>query len=345
MNALPQEDPTLTLPRVYSDVPPLTGTIKSEPEDFVVIEQLGYRPSGDGEHVFITVKKRERNTSEIANMLAKFAGVKRVAVGYAGLKDRHAVTEQSFTVQLPGKEAPDWSDLEDDFVTILNAERHNRKIRRGSLLGNAFRIRIRDVAGNRDLAEQILETISNHGVPNYFGSQRFGREGKNLHMAEKVLIDGQRFKRDQLSIYLSAARSYLFNLVVADRISQGHWGAAMDGDVMQLSGSNKHFYVDKVTEDIRQRHEALDIHATGPLYGKASRALEPTGYVSDIEHAIAEQWQAWIAGVERIGVEADRRAMRMPVAGMNWFWQQDSLVLNFSLPSGCYATSVLRELI
>lgn len=345
MNALPQEDPTLSLPRVYSDTPPLMGSIKAEPEDFVVVEQLGYRPSGDGEHVFITLRKRERNTSEVANMLAKFAGVKRVAIGYAGLKDKHAVTEQSFTVQLPGKESPNWSNLEDDYITILNAERHNRKIRRGSLLGNAFRIRIRNVAGDRGLAEQILESISNHGVPNYFGSQRFGREGNNLQMAEKVLIDGQRFKRDKLSIYLSAARSYLFNLVVAERISQGHWGAPMDGDVMQLSGSNKHFHVAQVNDDIQVRHQSLDIHATGALYGKPSRALEPTGYMSDIEQAIAEQWRAWIAGIERIGVEADRRAMRIPVAGMNWFWQQDSLVLNFSLPSGCYATSVLRELI
>ena len=192
----------------------------------MVEEELGYQASGEGEHVFLTVRKRGRNTQEVARAIAKLSGVPQVAVGYAGLKDRHAVTTQHFTVQLPGREAPDWALLEDDSLQILSAERHHRKIRRGGLRGNRFVIRVDSARGDRDLVEQRLQRIARAGVPNYFGSQRFGRDGQNLvRVAELFAGRGRRPGREQRGLLLSAARAQLFNRVLQARVEDGSLGS------------------------------------------------------------------------------------------------------------------------
>ena len=178
---IPSGDPTLYLPFAHGG-PVLQGYLRTTPEGFVVEEELGYQASGEGEHVFLKVRKRGRNTQEVARAIAKLAGVSQLAVGYAGLKDRHALTTQHFSVQLPGREAPDWAALEDDSLQVLSAERHHRKIRRGSLQGNRFAIRVDRVQGDRDRAEQSLQRIAAAGVPNYFGAQRFGRELSLIHI-------------------------------------------------------------------------------------------------------------------------------------------------------------------
>lgn len=343
--SLPAGDPTLLLPFVHGG-PVVQGRLRASPEDFVVEEELGYQASGDGEHVFLTLRKRGRNTHEVARALAKLAGVAQVAVGYAGLKDRHAVTTQHFTVQMPGREAPDWSQIEDDSLQILEMARHNRKIRRGSLRGNRFLIRVVGVQGDRNLAEERLRRIAAAGVANYFGSQRFGREGQNLvRVADLFAGRGRKPKREQRSLLLSAARSHLFNLVLSARVQGGSWDQAVDGDVMALSGSQRQFMYDRDDATIEARLAELDIHPTGPLCGRSSRALQAASEARVIEDRVLLDWAEWIDGLERFGVDADRRALRLGISDLDWTWGEDSLQLGFSLVAGAYATAVLREVV
>ncbi|TAM26407.1 MAG: tRNA pseudouridine(13) synthase TruD, partial [Rhodanobacter sp.] len=212
------------LPRAHAETPPLTARLRSTPEDFRVEEILGYDADGSGEHALLWVEKREANTDWVARELAKFAGVPPLNVGYAGLKDRHAVTRQAFTVQLAGKPDPDWSTFPHAEVKVLAATRHSRKLKRGALRGNRFVLVLREVQGDRARAEEVLAEISARGVPNYFGEQRFGREGGNLAQA-RAMFAGRRMDRAKRSILLSAARSHIFNAVLAARVERGAWDA------------------------------------------------------------------------------------------------------------------------
>lgn len=338
-------DPTLDLPFAHGG-PVLNGRLRSRPQDFIVEEQLGYAACGDGEHVFLTIRKRGRNTQEVARAIAKLAGVRQMAVGYAGLKDRHALTTQHFTVQLPGREAPDWSALEDGTLQILGAERHHRKIRRGALKGNRFIIRVDQVDGDREIAEQRLRLIGAQGVPNYFGSQRFGREGGNLaRVVEMFAGSGRKPGREQRGLLLSAARAQLFNRVLQARVENASWNQALDGDVMALSGSQRQFMFEPNDTTISTRLAELDIHPTGPLCGRRGRALEAQSDAGRFEEQALADHVDWIDGLRRFGLDADRRDLRVAVTDLDWRWQGDVLELRFALVSGAYATSVLRELV
>lgn len=338
-------DPTLDLPFAHGG-PVLNGHLRSRPQDFIVEEQLGYAACGDGEHVFLTIRKRGRNTQEVARAIAKLAGVRQMAVGYAGLKDRHALTTQHFTVQLPGREAPDWSALEDGTLQILGAERHHRKIRRGALKGNRFIIRVDQVDGDRQIAEQRLRLIGAQGVPNYFGSQRFGREGGNLaRVAEMFAGSGRKPGREQRGLLLSAARAQLFNRVLQARVENASWNQALDGDVMALSGSQRQFMFEPNDTTISTRLAELDIHPTGPLCGRRGRALEAQSDAGRFEEQALADHVDWIDSLRRFGLDADRRDLRLAVTDLDWRWEGDVLELRFALVSGAYATSVLRELV
>jgi tRNA pseudouridine13 synthase len=175
-------DIVATLPYAHGG-PPVTGRIRVEPGDFRVDEELGFEPTGAGEHAFLLVEKIEANTEWVAKRLAGKAGVAPMNVGYAGLKDRHAITRQSFSVHLPGRPDPDWSALAIPGVRVLAASRHEKKLKRGAHRGNRFRIRVRDVDGDRGAVEQRLALIRERGVPNYFGEQRFGRDAGNIAQA------------------------------------------------------------------------------------------------------------------------------------------------------------------
>ena len=343
--ALPPGDPTRELPFAH-DGPVLEGRLRASPRDFVVEEELGYQASGEGEHVFLTVRKRGRNTQEVARAIAKLSGVPQMAVGYAGLKDRHAVTTQYFTVQLPGREAPEWALLEDDSLQILSVQRHHRKIRRGGLRGNRFVIRVDAARGDRQLVDQRLRQIARAGVPNYFGSQRFGRNGQNLvRVAELFAGRGRRPGRDQRGLLLSAARALLFNRVLQARVEDGSWDRAVDGDVMALSGSKRQFMYETEDATIASRLAELDIHPTGPLCGRRSRALETVSTAKSIEEKALSDWVDWISGLQRFGLDADRRALRLAVPDMHWHWIDEVFEIGFRLVAGAYATAVLREIV
>ncbi len=323
--------------------PPLRGVLRAMAEDFVVVERLGFAPTGAGEHVFLSIEKRGVNTEWLARQLARFAGVQPVAVGYAGLKDRHAVARQHFTVHLPGKAERDWSGLGLDGVQVLEVTRHARKLPRGALQGNDFVLTLRGISGDQTAALHLVERIARRGVPNAFGAQRFGRDGGNLAMA-RTMFAGARVERAQRSILLNAARSELFNRVLAARVRAGTWDQLLEGDVAQLDGTGSIFGPVEPSPELQARLTALDIHPTGPMWGAGE--LRCTGAVQSLEQSIADAEPALVDGLCRAGLRQERRALRVRVADLQaQFVAADALQLRFGLPAGAYATVVVRELL
>lgn len=338
-------DPTTDLPFAWGG-PVGKGVLRSFPEDFQVDEDLGVEASGAGEHVLLKIRKRNLNTAEVATHIARLAGVRARDVSYAGLKDRVAVTTQTFSVHLPGKEDADWRELEGDNLQVLEALRHHRKLRRGTLRGNTFMLRIREFSGDEGQLNERLQRIAAQGVPNYFGPQRFGREGNNLQRAQ-ALFAGEtgKVRRDKRSIWLSAARSWLFNEVLAARVADQTWQQLLEGDVMQLASGRGQFMAEPSDIALPSRLMAQEVHITGPLYGKAGRALPPQAAAAALERQVLETRGAWLDGLERFGLEADRRALGLAVTDLQWQIHDHVLELHFGLVSGSYATAVLRELL
>ncbi|WP_395681976.1 tRNA pseudouridine(13) synthase TruD [Dokdonella sp.] len=322
--------------------PPATGLLRAEMDDFRVDEVLGFEPTGSGEHAFLTIEKRGANTEWVARQLARAAGVAPVAVGFAGLKDRHAVTRQVFTVQLAGRLDPDWSALDIPGVEVVSATRHNRKLKRGAHRGNRFRIRLRDVRGDTAAIERRLDAIGARGVPNYFGEQRFGRDGGNVALAE-ALFEGRRLPREQRGIALSAARSELFNRVLARRVLDGTWDRELDGEVWMLDGTHAIFGPQPHDDALAQRLAVFDIHPTGPSWGAGE--LRSSGAVRELELAVIEPHALLARGLEREGLSQERRALRLVARDFSHSWESpDRLVVEFGLGAGSFATTLLREL-
>lgn len=334
---------SLDLPYAFG-TPEATGNLRGTPEDFFVEEVLGFRPEGEGEHAWLWIEKRNCNTEWVAEQLARLAGVQPGAVSYSGLKDRVAVTRQWFSVHLPGKAAPDWSTLNSEQITVLEAVRHRSKLRRGTHRSNRFVIRIRDVAGDRAALETRLALIMRTGVPNYFGEQRFGHQGGNLAQARKM-FGGWRIKdRHKRSMYLSAARSYLFNQVLARRVEQGSWDRILPGEAIILAGTHSFFVADEVNDELQQRLQRMDIHPSGPMWGQGD--LPCRGQVAELEHRIAENFVDFRQGLEQADLRQERRALRLQVADLAWSWlDATTLELRFGLGRGEYATAVVRELV
>lgn len=321
--------------------PPLLGCLRATAEDFEVEEVLGFEPDGAGEHVFLLIEKRHANTEWVARQLARAAAVPPGAVGFSGLKDRHAVTRQTFSVHLPGRQGPDWNSLEIEGATILSVGRHSRKLKRGVHRANRFRVRLTRVSGNRIGADECLKRISLDGVPNYFGEQRFGRDGGNLHSA-RALFAGARMGRSERGFALSAARSQVFNCVLSERVADRTWNQALDGEVWMLGGTHSIFGPQPIDDEILQRLSRFDIDPTGPLWGLGE--LRSSGTVAEIEHRIAAA-SGFAAGLEAAELRQERRSLRIRPSGFSATWESgDALLLEFSLPSGCFATSVVREI-
>lgn len=298
------------------------GSLKLHNEDFRVTELPLALPSGEGEHVWLQVKKDGANTAYVAQCLADYAGVKVMDVGYAGLKDRYAVTEQWFSIYFPKGETPDFLQLKHDEFTVLVQNRHVKKLRRGDLLGNQFKIVLRDVEGDKAKIESNLSQIQAHGVPNYFGPQRFGHDGGNVEQGRLMVSREIRVRNPKMKgIYLSAVRSYVFNEILATRIKNGLWGKTLEGDVLDDEGL-----------------------PTGALWGRGR--VNTSEAAGDIESAIAEQHASLCEGMEHAGLSQERRALAAIPKDMAWKWQGETqLQLSFSLAAGYYATSVLREVL
>lgn len=330
-----------SLPFAHGE-PPLAARMRVTEEDFVVEEILGYAATGDGEHVLLNVQKRGATTDWVARELARFAGVAPLAVGYAGLKDRHAVTTQTFSVQLAGKPEPDWSRFPHAEVAVLSSTRHQRKLKRGALAGNRFTLVLRDVQGDHAAAEQRLAAIAARGVPNYFGAQRFGRGGANVERA-KAMFAGKRVDRATRSILLSAARSQIFNEVLAARVVDACWDQPLDGEIWSLSGSRSWFGPEPWTDTLAKRLASGDIHPSGPLWGQGETPASAAAGV--LERRCAQAEPELVRGLLDARMDQDRRALRLLPGELTWRWPDGaSLQLAFTLAPGAYATVVIREL-
>ena len=325
-------------------VPPLaSASLRAVPEDFVVEEQMPFLLAGAGEHLWLKVRKRGFNTEQVAKQLARMAGVTRREVGYAGMKDRHAVAVQWFSLYLPGRADPDWSALPEG-MTIVEGARHARKLKTGALSGNRFEIVLRDCRGDHAAVLRRCTVIRTRGVPNYFGEQRFGHGGGNIAAARALFAGGnKRGDRKQNGIYLSAARSFLFNEVLAKRVQAGTWDLAMDGDAMILNGTRSFFVPACVDDTIRRRLAEGDIHPSGPLWGRGE--LPARAAARALEQAVADEHADLARGLVRAGLDQERRALRVIPQDLQAEWLEDaSLRLRFGLPAGSYATALLREL-
>lgn len=330
----------MSLPRAYGESV-LTARFRSTAEDFFVAELPAFEPSGQGEHLLLTIEKRGMNTVFAAKKIAQWAGIPEIGVGYAGMKDRHAVTRQRFSVHIPKRVAPDVATLHCDELRVLEQHWHHRKLPRGALAGNRFGIVLREVQGDRQAVETRLAQIRAGGIPNYFGEQRFGRDGDNVDAARKMFA-GDRVRREQRGILLSAARSEIFNTVLAARIADGRWCDGVEGEVWMLDGTHSVFGPEPVNDELLARARSLDIHPTGPLWGRGE--LRSSGTAHEIETATVASFADLCAGLEQAGLNQERRALRVRVADLQWQWlAEDALRLEFSLPPGAYATSVLAE--
>ena len=323
--------------------PKSSGKIKSCPDDFIVEEVLSFQPEGEGEHVFLQIQKKAENTEYIARLLARFAGVRQRDIGYAGLKDRHGKTTQWFSVWLPGKDEPDWKQMETENINVLQSIRHARKLKRGVLASNYFQLIIRDWAGDRQQLEKQLQAIKQKGFPNYFGSQRFGYQGQNVNKA-LAFLQGKKTKRELRSLYLSAIRSYLFNQILAKRVEAENWNQAISGDVFVLAKSNSYFKTGQIEEEIIQRIQQGDIQPTAIMYGEGE--METSDEALAIEMEVINKNKNLADGLIKQGLSAGRRALNVIPDKLQWDVQTNSeFLLSFSLASGCYATSLLREIV
>ncbi|PND38288.1 tRNA pseudouridine(13) synthase TruD [Paucibacter aquatile] len=299
-----------------------SATLKLLNEDFTVTELPLQLPSGAGEHIWLDVEKNGANTAFVAQQLAAAAGVQEWDVGYAGLKDRYAITRQWFSIYLPKGETPDLTQLQHPEFKVLSQSRHVKKLRPGDLQGNRFRIVLRDMVGDRAAIEANLQAVASQGVPNYFGAQRFGHEGGNVEQGRAMLAREIRVRNPKKKgIYLSAVRSFVFNEVLALRIQQGIWGQTLPGDVLDAAG-----------------------RPTGPLWGRGR--VSSSEQAQALENGVAARHAALCEGMEHAGLDQERRALVASPGELSWDWPQaDQLVLSFSLPAGNYATSVLNEIL
>lgn len=329
-------------PRVCG-MPEARAVQRAMPDDFQVEELPSVEPDGEGGHLWLWIRKVGANTDWVAGQLAVAAGCHVRDVGFAGMKDRNAVTAQWFSIPVPAGETLPWEQWDIADVTIEQARLHGRKLKRGALIGNRFRIVLRELAGDRQAFEQRLEQLKASGLANYFGPQRFGFGGQNVQRGARWLHFGGRLPRSKRSIYLSAVRSYLFNQVLAERVREGSWNRLLPGDIAMLDGTHSIFGCSLPDDDLVQRALAFDLHPTGPLPGEGG--MQPEGEAAALEQRVLAPYAELVEGLCRARLDADRRSLRLRIKDLRWAFVDDQVRLHFELPPGAYATTVLDELV
>lgn len=317
--------------------PNVSGILRQQPEDFRVDELMDVEFSGSGEFDWVQIEKTQMTTADAAEVLQRFSGAKDVS--YSGMKDKHAITRQWFGLHMLGQSSADWSTFSHPQCRVLQSQRHQRKLRRGTHRYNNFDLLLRGVT-REHIADRLI-IVETKGVPNYFGEQRFG--GQNLAEARRWFAGGRRPTRFKRGLLLSVARAQLFNAVLAERVQAGSWNTALDGELFMLGDGNSLFATDD-SADIRQRLASGAIQLSGPLAGRNGRR-QPSARVADIEQAVFDQEAALCKGLEKAGVDADRRALRVYPQQLEARDDEGGLRLRFSLPRGCFATALVRELI
>ena len=344
------EKKNLMLPELaYLYGKPLSqGQLRTQMSDFKVFEQLPFTFSGEGEHLLIHIRKTGVNTIAVARELAKCFSIKEMFVTYAGLKDRYAVTEQWFGLHLPGK-AVDVSSIDIEGVEVLSSSRHNKKLRIGALSGNKFSLTLRNVTEIEAL-EKRWEQIVKDGVPNYFGEQRFGINGGNIDKAIALFGGSKVRDKKKRGIYLSAARSYVFNQTVHQRIEHDYFSVLSSGDVCMLAGTQSVFVAEDVDDTLLSRFHEKDIDITAPMWGAGELMTRAEPLV--FEQQVAKQSPEITEGLPRFGLKQERRRIRLSLSEASMEVNKSAektdgstVTLHFFLPAGCYATTILRELV
>ncbi|MEF8793783.1 tRNA pseudouridine(13) synthase TruD [Thiohalorhabdus sp.] len=317
------------------------GAFRVHPEDFEVSENLTFAPEGEGNHFLLRVRKIGINTDLVARDLARLAGCRPRDVGFAGLKDRHALAVQHFTLPADrlSVDPRNWSGKG---WAVESADRARKKLKRGALAGNRFRLLLRVPPRARWTVAAKFERAMRRGVPNYFGPQRFGRGGANLDGARHLFAGGKAGDRHRRGLYLSAARSYLFNRVLAARVKAGTWDRLLPGEVALFHGKASGFVIAD-PEIEHNRWERGILHPSGPLPGRDG--LIPEGGVRDLEEAILADDGNLVEGSITAGVDAHRRATRLTVDEGGWRLEPSGVRVTFSLTAGAFATAVVREVI
>jgi tRNA pseudouridine13 synthase len=300
--------------------PQASGVLRAVAEDFLVEEDLGFAPDGDGAHVLLKVRKRDANTGWVAQELAAALGCAVRDVGFAGLKDRHALAIQWFSLPATPRCLSQAAGLQHPEFAVLEVHRHRRKLPRGALAGNAFTVRIRDYSGSSEQLRERCELLARAGVPNYFGPQRFGRNAANLARLLALSTD-------------TAAR----------RGRPDSWGQLGEGDVANLDGRGSVFAVDELSADLTARQERLEVHPTGPMWGAGE--LLARGSALALEQGIAAQLPQACEYTIAAGVRQERRSLRLTVRDLQWAREAGDAVLRFWLRSGSFATAVIREIV
>lgn len=347
----------MTLTNPYT--PTITqATVKACADDFIVQEMMDIAFDGQGEHCWIFIQKTNLNTAFVAELLAKWADIPAKDVGFSGLKDRRAITSQWFSLRLPKRRLPasDFVDFaqallkDDETLTILTQHWHGKKLNRGTHKHNRFIITLKDVQGDKSAIDAQLSAISTHGVPNYFGEQRFGKDGNNLPQAvaffEKLLSTDKPYRphkkdRNKHALYISTAKSAIFNALLAKRVLMGCWDSPVSGDVFNLNGTGSVFCAD-IDDTIKARLMAGNIHIAGILYGTGKRLSSDEAL--SLENEVLNDFTTFKDGLEKIGASGAYRPLRLMVDELVWSWQDDCLHLQFILPTGAFATSVLSAL-
>lgn len=340
----------------YAHAKPLVkGQIKVFAEDFRVSELMDIQLEGEGEHIWIRINKQRQNTEQVAKALARFSGVAYRDVGYSGIKDFFAITEQWFSIWRPKGESLDWDQFHCEGVQIIEHGLHSRKLKRGTHNANYFEIVVRNLEADKTNLKDIQQSLNDRceaikkiGVPNYYGPQRFGRQANNMNQAINMLFDDKRIKNRNLrSLFLSSARSWLFNLVVSERVKTNTWQQLMLDEPANLDNTNSVFIATEANaEQNQQRMLEFDIHPTGPLWGRGvDKLMNQNSHLTCLERDCLASYTELCEGLEKAGLEYQRRSLRLRPKELQWHFEGDKLYLSFELGKGQFATSVLRELV
>lgn len=327
---------------------------KHAPSDFIVTERLNFPLSGKGEHLWLYVKKISTNTQHAIALIATYFGVATKDVGYGGQKDRHAITYQWLSIKPKRNKNPDPAHFYATMlakgadITLLYSTQHNKKLSVGGHHSNHFYVILRHIRGNHTINAR-LQKLTKTGFPNYFGDQRFGKD--NLSKAYELLGNKKRLKAikyakapDELGFMLSVARSAIFNAILDKRCSDDSWHSGLDGDVFMLAGSQSIFCT-PLTDDITQRLDAGDIHPTAPLVGIAGKQSNGKAWAVENEVITSADYAPLVYALHYLKIKQHRRALRVLPQALSYHWQDDNLMLDFVLPKGAYATSLLTYLV
>ncbi|MFV0543484.1 MAG: tRNA pseudouridine(13) synthase TruD [Marinicella pacifica] len=322
------------------------GDIKTKSKDFRVIEHHQVDFTESGEHLWFNIEKTDCNTAWVATQLASACKVPARQVGFAGMKDRHAVTQQWFSVQLPKIADIDGIKAKlPNEISVLEHHWHQSKIKTGQLKFNEFNLVVRNITGDRTAIENNIRLVKQHGVPNYFGPQRFGHGLNNIQQVKDWFAGQIRVNNKKLrGILISTARSHIFNLIVAERIRRRIWDQVIPGDIVQLDGSHSWFPAGDATQaELNERIAAFDIHITAALWGEDE--VQSSEQCAALENQIANSLPEYRPGFGHHRVKQDRRAMRIRPMAFHHQWYGDALHLSLKLQPGAYASCVLREII